>query len=77
MTLQSHATTGRKGGSFSISGADFARKRLGRPRWTGLSTNKSCQPQKQGFDRNFRAAKAPISNWPALPELRIPPATLL
>jgi hypothetical protein len=34
-----------------------------------VSTNKSCEPQKQGFDRNFRAAKAPISNWSALPEL--------
>jgi hypothetical protein len=68
MTLQSHATTGRKGGSFSISGADFARQRLGRPRWTGLSTNKCCQSQKQGFDRNSWAAKTPIPNLRLVPE---------
>jgi hypothetical protein len=43
----------------------------------GVPGAKSCQPQKQGFDRNFWAAKAPISNWPALPEMRIPPATQL
>ena len=34
---------------------------------------KSCQPQKRRIEPIFWAAKAPISNWPALPE-RIRPA---
>src|SRR5271157_5991402 len=47
----------------------------------GAHVGRGCQQTKainrkiHGLKRNFWAAMAPISNWPALPESGMPPAT--
>jgi hypothetical protein len=43
----------------------------------GCQQTKAVNRKNGGLKQNFWAAKAPISNWPAFPELRIPPATRL